>query len=154
VIGVMRKLGARQAAVAGLTVLLMGAGLTTTAVAASASQSRTQAGKSAVVVKVTKHKPFGKIVVTVKDFALYYRPKGTCTGACLAYFPPLLMPSGKTVPKGARCLGTAAYGSHHRLQVTYRKHRLYTYVGDIAPGTVSANGVAGFAVVKVAAHCG
>jgi predicted lipoprotein with Yx(FWY)xxD motif len=140
--------------VAGLTVLLMGAGLTATAAAASASQSPPHAAKSAVVVKVTKHKPFGKILVTVKDFALYYRPKGTCTGACLAYWRPMLMPSGKTVPEGARCLGTTAYGSHHRLQVTYRKHRLYTYVGDFAPGTVNGNGADGFAVVKVAAHCG
>jgi predicted lipoprotein with Yx(FWY)xxD motif len=150
----MRMLGARQAAVAGLAVLLMGAGLSSTAVAASASQSRPPAAKSAVVVKVTKHKRFGKILVTVKDFGLYYLPKGTCTGGCLAIWPPLLMPSGKTVPKGARCLGTAAYGSHHRLQVTYRKHRLYTFTGDFAPGTVNRNGVAGFAVVKVAAHCG
>jgi predicted lipoprotein with Yx(FWY)xxD motif len=148
----MKKLGMRQVAVAGLTILLTGAGLTTTAVAASASQAQPQAAKSAVVVKVKTHKPYGKILVTVKDFTLYYLPKGSCTGTCLTAWPPLLMPSGKTKPEGVSCLATVSYGTHHRLQVTYRKHRLYTFSGD-TPGTVNGNGVAGFVVAKVAAHC-
>jgi hypothetical protein len=112
------------------------------------------AGKSAVVVKERTRRHFGKILVTVHGAALYYLPHGSCTAAsgCLAIWPRLVMPAGKTVPKGANCLGTAKFGSHHRLQVTYRKHRLYTFANDSGT-SVTGNGVAGFKVAKVLRSC-
>ncbi len=109
------------------------------------------ATKSAVVVKERVRPHFHKILVTVHGAALYYLPSGSCTGQCLAVWPRLAMPAGKTVPKGATCLGTATFG-HHRLQVTYRKHRLYTFTGDTGT-SVNGNGVAGFKVAKVMRHC-
>ena len=112
------------------------------------------AGRSAVVVKERVRGHFGKILVTVHGAALYYLPHGSCTAAsgCLAIWPRLVMPAGKTKPKGANCLGTAAFGSHHRLQVTYRKHRLYTFVDDSGT-SVTGNNVSGFKVAKVARSC-
>jgi predicted lipoprotein with Yx(FWY)xxD motif len=105
------------------------------------------AAKSAVVVKERVRGHFGKILVTTHGMALYYLPHGTCTGECLSIWPRLMMPAGKTVPKGASCLGTARVGKHG-LQVTYRKHRLYTFADDTG-SSVTGNGVAGFAVAKV-----
>jgi predicted lipoprotein with Yx(FWY)xxD motif len=122
------------------------------ATAASAAPAHPAAGKSAVVVKQAKRGHFGKILVTVPGAALYYLPHGPCTGQCLAIWPPLVMPAGRTVPKGAKCLGTAKFGSHHRLQVTYRKERLYTFVDD-SGGSVTGNGVEGFKVAKVLRSC-
>ena len=89
-----------------------------------------------MVVKERTRHHFGKILVTPKGRALYVLPHGSCTGACLSIWPRLVMPHGKTMPKGAKCLGTAKFGSHGRLQVTYHKMRLYTFADD--SGTRSA----------------
>jgi hypothetical protein len=124
---------------------------TTSAVASPASAPMHSATKSAVVVKERVRPHFGKILVTVHGAALYYLPSGSCTGQCLAIWPRLVMPAGKTKPKGARCLGTSAIG-HHRLEVTYRKHRLYTFTGD-SGSSVNGNGVSGFKVAKVMRTC-
>jgi hypothetical protein len=126
----------------------------TAASAASAhpAAARVATSRSAVVVKERKRPHFGKILVTVRGAALYYLPSGSCTGQCLSIWPRLVMPAGKTMPKGASCLGTARFGSHHRLQVTYRKHRLYTFADDMGT-SVTGNGVAGFKVAKVLRSC-
>ena len=142
--GVMRQLAARRVVTAGLTLVLAGVGLTGTAVGASASPAR--ASHAAVVVKERRHGHFGKILYTTHTQALYYLPSGSFRGGCLAIWPPLLMPRGKTVPKGASCLRTVRFG--RRLQVTYNHHRLYTFISDTG-SSVTGNGVQGFKVAKV-----
>ena len=142
------------------TLALAGGGLSVAVLGGAAPASATPAaahpaaGKSAVVVKEQRRPKFGKILVTVDGAALYYLPHGSCTAAsgCLAAWPRLVMPAGKTVPKGASCLGTAQFGSHHRLQVTYRGKRLYTFTGDSGT-SVNGNGVSGFKVAKVQHSC-
>lgn len=134
------------------TLALTGASLSVAALSgagtAAAAPLHPATTKSAVVVKERVRPHVGKILVTVKHgAALYYLPRGSCNSMCLAIWPRLAMPRGKTVPKGASCLGTARFG-HHRLQVTYRKHRLYTFTGDTGT-SVNGNGVAGFKVAKV-----
>ena len=148
----------------GASLALAGGGLSvaavtgaTAATAASVHPAITAhpaAGRSAIVVKERTRPRFGKILVTVHGAALYYLPHGSCTAAsgCLAVWPRLVMPAGKTVPKGANCLGTAPFGSHHRLQVTYRKHRLYTFVDDSGT-SVTGNNFQGFKVAKVLRSC-
>ena len=116
------------------------------------TSSATVVNRSAKVVKEATRHHFGKILVTPKGSALYYQPSGSCTGQCLSVWPRLVMPAGKTMPKGAPCLGTKAFGAHHRLQVTYRKYRLYTFSGDSGT-SVNGNGVGGFAVAKVVRGC-
>jgi len=132
---------------------LTGASLSVAALSTTSASAAPMhpASKSAVVVRERVRHPFGKILVTVHGAALYILPSGSCTGQCLALWPRLVMPAGKTMPKGATCLGTSSFG-HHRLQVTYRKQRLYTFTGD-SGSSVTGNGVMGFKVAKVMRSC-
>jgi predicted lipoprotein with Yx(FWY)xxD motif len=115
--------------------------------AAGARAAAPSRSTSAVVVKVAKRGGFGKILTTVGGRTLYKHPNGPCTGSCLAVWPPLLMPKGKTVPKGIVGLRTVLLASGRR-QVTYRHRRLYTFVNDSGM-SVNGNGVAGFLVARV-----
>lgn len=108
-------------------------------------------GSSATVVNAAARHGFGKILVTVTGgHSLYEHPKGSCSASCQSVWPPLLMPAGKTTPKGASCLATAKLGNG--LQVTYHGQRLYTFTGDTGH-SVNGNGVAGFVVAKVTTAC-
>jgi predicted lipoprotein with Yx(FWY)xxD motif len=162
-----RTFPARMMLTAGAALALAGGALSVTAVTGATPASATPAvahpasavhpgsvgaSKSAVVVKERDRPHFGKILVTVHGAALYYLPSGTCTGECLSIWPRLVMPAGKTKPKGANCLGTSSFGTHHRLQVTYRGKRLYTFTGDSGT-SVNGNGVSGFKVAKVVRSC-
>lgn len=99
---------------------------------------------AATVVKIDKTEgKFTNVLNTLANFPLYTTATA-CTGTCLQAWPPLLMPKGTTIPRGAPNLATAKFGT--RLQVTYKTHRLYKFVGDTA-GHVTGNGVSGFKVV-------
>jgi predicted lipoprotein with Yx(FWY)xxD motif len=106
-------------------------------------------GKSAVVVKISKSRGgFKNVLTTTAGMgATLYTATG-CSGSCQSIWPPLLMPKGATIPKGPKGLtglGTVKSGKH--LQVTYKKHPLYTFTSD-SGSSVSGNGVAGFTVIK------
>lgn len=116
--------------------------------AARISTAAPAVARKATVVKVVRRHPFGKMLATVKGRSLYILPVGRCNAACLTAWPPLLMPKGTKIPKGTRCLGTAKF--HHRLQVTYRKKRLYLFIGD-SGNSVNGNNVSGFKVAKFSA---
>jgi predicted lipoprotein with Yx(FWY)xxD motif len=139
-----RPMHRRRAAVA-LTALLALAALST--VTARAHAAGTPATNSAVVVKVAQRGGFGKILTTIGGRTLYKHPNGPCTGGCLTIWPPLLLPVGKTIPKGIKGLRAALLPSGRR-QVTYRHRRLYTFVNDSGT-SVTGNGVAGFLVAKL-----
>jgi predicted lipoprotein with Yx(FWY)xxD motif len=149
---ITRPGAARWAGGAAAALALAGTAVAAGPTAASAqsvhAQSVPHATKAAVVVKERVRGHFGKILVTTKGRALYVLPHGSCTGGCLSVWPRLVMPKGKTMPKGANCLATAKFGTDHRLQVTYRKMRLYTFVNDSGT-SVNGNGVAGFRVARV-----
>ena len=138
-----------RAAVAAL--LVSGSTAATVGIAAGAQAQIRPAGSGAVVVAAAKRTGFGTILVTINGgHSLYEHPGGPCTGSCLSIWPPLLMPAGKTVPKGASCLATVKQGSN--LQVTYHGQALYTFTGD-SGHSVNGNGVAGFLVAKVTKAC-
>jgi len=134
--------------------LLVSGSTAATAGIAAAAQAQVRpasAGSSATVVHETSRRGFGKILVTVgAGMSLYEHPNGGCNASCRSIWPPLLMPTGKTTPKGAMCLGTAKLG--HKLQVTYNGQRLYTFTGD-SGHSVNGNGVAGFVVASVTSSC-
>ena len=114
---------------------------------AEAPHTGTSAKPTAVVKEVTRGS-FGEILVTKKGSrALYIDTQPPCTGACLGAWPPLLMPTGKTIPAGAPGLGTTAFGSG-QLQVTDDGMPLYTFSSDTKK-SVDGNAVAGFFVVRV-----
>jgi predicted lipoprotein with Yx(FWY)xxD motif len=128
-----------------LTALATLAVMVTLPAGAHAAATR-PASTSAVVVKVVR-RGFGRMLATVGGRSLYEHPNGPCTGSCLSIWPPLLLPVGKTVPKGIVGLRAVLLPSGRR-QVTYRRRRLYTFVNDSGT-SVTGNGVAGFVVAKV-----
>lgn len=83
----------------------------------------------------------GTVLVNAEGYTLYYlttdeASKVTCTGDCLANWPPALAdqaPSAGDLPKD---LGTVE--GPEGTQLTYDGWPLYTFVGDTAPG--QANG--------------
>ena len=130
--------------------VLMGGVTAATAGIAAAQTGQGPSGTSAVVVKEAFRTGFGKMLVTHgTGMALYTNPAG-CSAACQSIWPPLVMPAGATTPTGAPCLATAKLGT--KLQVTYHKLRLYTFINDTGH-SVTGNGVAGFHVAKVTAAC-
>ena len=142
---------------ASASLLIAGAGVSGTAIASAGTvhpqaKSATVVNRSATVVKQATRRHFGKMLVTLKGRALYYQPTGSCNAMCLGAWPRLVMPAGKTIPKGASCLGTKAFGKHHQLQVTYRKHRLYTFTGDSGI-SVNGNGLIGFVAARTVRGC-
>jgi predicted lipoprotein with Yx(FWY)xxD motif len=133
-------------------VLVSGSTATAAGIAASAqAQIQPPRAGAATVVHVATRPGFGKMLVTVSGgHSLYEIPGGSCTAGCQSIWPPLLMPTGKTTPKGASCLKTAKLGKE--LQVTYHGQRLYTYTGDTGH-SVNGNGLAGFVAAKVTMAC-
>ena len=136
----------RTRVVGATTALALAGSLTSIGVSAAQAQPQQVTRKATVVKVVTRH-PFGKMLATVHGRSLYVlMPGRTCTGGCLAFWPPLLMPRGKTIPLGTRCLDTRKF--HRRLQVAYRDRRLFLFTGD-SGSSVNGNGQAGFVVAKV-----
>jgi len=142
--GAVRR--SRMAAASIGALAMLGASVSVPAPAASAATHRST--PKAKVVHKAKRGTFGKILVTASSSAsLYYIPSNTCTGSCLVIWPPLLMPTGKTVPKGSSGLGTEPFGNG-QLQVTYNGKGLYTFYEDVGT-SVYGSGVGGFRVAQV-----
>jgi predicted lipoprotein with Yx(FWY)xxD motif len=107
--------------------------LAATAVAAVVGGSFLAPAASAQThAKATKG-TYGKILVTLKKRTLYIQPGGTCTAGCLTIWPPLLMPTGTTMPAGATGLGTVSMSEG--LQVTFNGLPLYTFYTDTKKAT-------------------
>lgn len=92
----------------------------------------------------------GRILVDGRGRSLYLfekdrNGKSSCNGACLAYWPPLIA-SGKAVAKPgvkASLLGRTKRRDG-RWQVTYKRHPLYTFVGDTKKGQTNGEGLTDF----------
>lgn len=101
---------------------------------------------SAVTVKLVSHGSLGKILVNGAGMTVYIYTadsanKSACTGTCATVWPPVIVPKG-TKPKGGpgvNKLGTLSVGG--KLELTWNKHPLYTYVLDTGPGVVNGNAV-------------
>jgi predicted lipoprotein with Yx(FWY)xxD motif len=151
-----RLMGGSVAAV-GLVVLLAACGGGGSKVSSTAGQSAatptttnsvpaTSPAASATVVAITNPK-LGAILADAKGMVLYTYTgddpgKGGCTGACLKFWPPLLLPAGvmaATAGPGVTGLGTVVRSDG--TQVTYRGMPLYTYVSDTKPGQTSGQDV-------------
>ncbi len=121
---------------------------------AAAATHTAVASTAAVKVEVKTVAKYGKILVDQKGLPLYYDSKNTsghwaCTGACLTYWPPLLLPAGQmaaSMAAGLKGLGTvkAPYGT----QVTWHGKALYTFIKDSA-GKVTGNDVGNFFVASL-----
>ena len=78
-------------------------------------------------------------------FARDHRGKSACSGACAQNWPPLLT-TGK--PKAGTGASAAKLDTVKRkdgkVQVTYRRHPLYRFAADRAPGDVNGQGLTEF----------
>lgn len=82
----------------------------------------------------------GRILVDGRGHTLYLfakdkHGKSTCTGGCATFWPPLIASGRPVASAGAKAslLGTTRRADG-RLQVTYGRHPLYTFVKDVRSG--------------------
>ncbi|MGZ8766129.1 MAG: COG4315 family predicted lipoprotein [Acidimicrobiia bacterium] len=151
---------ATPAFVIGAAVILAACGSSDSSTKASASTTSTSAADSTstAVVETVADPQLGTILVDTDGKTLYTLTNGgqavACTGACLAAWPPLLLPPGTTEATGSSGvtdLGTTPAGSDE--QVTHAGLPLYRFAADTAAGDANGEGIASFGgtwhVVKV-----
>jgi predicted lipoprotein with Yx(FWY)xxD motif len=92
----------------------------------------------------------GRIVANSAGRTLYIFSKDTngksaCAGMCAKFWPPLIAAGKPRASAGARAslLGTTKRADG-RMQVTYKRHPLYTFVKDTKKGQVHGEGVTAF----------
>jgi predicted lipoprotein with Yx(FWY)xxD motif len=92
----------------------------------------------------------GQILVDSQGRTLYLFKKdtgttSTCSGACAAAWPPLLVNGKPTVGSGANAslVGTTTR-PEGKTQVTYNGHPLYLFAQDQKPGETNGQGVSAF----------
>ena len=92
-----------------------------------------------------------RMLVTAEGKTLYiFAPdkanKSVCTGACAAFWPPLLLPAGKAIPSSppgsSGTFGVALRPDGTR-QLSYDGAPLYTFAKDTQPGDINGQGVEG-----------
>ena len=108
--------------------------------AASSSAATVDLGKSSL----------GRMLVTSRGRTLYLFEKdrngrSSCTGTCATYWPPLLTTGKPHAGTGVRAglLGTVRR-SDGKLQVTYKRHPLYTFALDKRAGQTKGEGLDDF----------
>lgn len=122
-------------------VALLGLGGVGASVGAHAA-ARTQ---TASLVKTTP----ARMLVTGQGMTLYvYAPdkknKSVCYGQCAAFWPPMIVAAGATVPatmtgvKGTFGVTMRTNGKH---QLTYNGAPLYTFIKDKKPGQMAGQGL-------------
>ena len=92
----------------------------------------------------------GRILVNSGGHTLYVfgkdrNDKSACAGMCAKFWPPLIASGKPRALAGARAslLGTTKRGDG-RLQVTYNRHPLYTFVKDTKRGQTHGEGLSAF----------
>jgi predicted lipoprotein with Yx(FWY)xxD motif len=131
--------------IAGLAVLALAAAI----FAGGAAIASSATSKPATVKTGTS--ALGRIIVDGRSHTLYLFKKDThgksaCAGACAQNWPPLLT---KGKPKAGRAAKASLLGTTRRsdgtTQVTYKKHPLYTFVGDSGKrGSTKGEGITAF----------
>jgi predicted lipoprotein with Yx(FWY)xxD motif len=108
------------------------------------------ASSSSVTKVGTASSNLGRILVdkhgrTLYLFARDKRGKSACSGACAAYWPPLIASSKPRAFAGAKqsLLGRTRRADG-RMQVTYRHHPLYRYAGDMGRGQTNGQSLDDF----------
>jgi predicted lipoprotein with Yx(FWY)xxD motif len=90
---------------------------------------------------------FGPILADAKGLSLYTATGDSatqtgCTGSCLTFWPPLLLPAGQAQPiAGPGVSGLGTFMRADGTQVTYHGKPLYTWIKDTRPGQVTGEGV-------------
>jgi predicted lipoprotein with Yx(FWY)xxD motif len=92
----------------------------------------------------------GRVLVDARGHTLYLfekdkRGMSSCSGACAAYWPPVLTTAKPRAGAGAHAsrLGVTKRADGRR-QVTYARHPLYTFIGDKKAGQTTGEGLTDF----------
>jgi predicted lipoprotein with Yx(FWY)xxD motif len=92
----------------------------------------------------------GQVLVTSSGRTLYLfgkdkNDKSACSGQCASFWPPLIATGKPRAAAGVKAslLGTTKR-SDGRLQVTYRRHPVYTFAKDTKKGQTNGEGVDAF----------
>jgi predicted lipoprotein with Yx(FWY)xxD motif len=128
-----------------ITIVAAAVLLTSLSTALAASKSASRATVS------TAKTGLGKVIVNSRGRTLYLfekdkRHRSTCSGACAAYWPPLIAHRKLIAAGGAKqsLIGTIKRANGTR-QVTYAGHPVYTYVLDTRRGQTKGEGSTLFA---------
>jgi predicted lipoprotein with Yx(FWY)xxD motif len=115
---------------------------------ASAQSPKTKTGAPATIGVTSTS--LGTILVDTHDRTLYLFQKdtgtaSTCTGACVASWPPLTAPTTPTSGNGAKAslIGTTKR-QDGTSQLTYNGHPVYLFIGDQKPGDTNGQGISAF----------
>ncbi len=144
------RIGALRGTAAALAAAALGAsGILATSSASAAS--RAEAHDPAFIQMLNLPK-YGQILVSSKRMTLYALSseaggKVVCTGACLKFWPPLLVgAAAKTVSLGPGVVGTIGFvkRSATTKQVTFDGYPLYEFVKDTHPGQTFGLGIKAF----------
>jgi predicted lipoprotein with Yx(FWY)xxD motif len=128
-------------ALAGALVLAACGGSTKAATPGSPSSSPATTGSA--VVELRNIPGFGSALTTAAGKALYTYTAdsagmSTCTGACLQFWPALLVPAGSSASLGgAGVTGLATISASGGTQVTFNGMPLYTFVNDTKAAQVT-----------------
>jgi predicted lipoprotein with Yx(FWY)xxD motif len=113
-----------------------------------AAVSQAAAGKGPVVA--TASTSLGRVLVDARGHTLYLfgkdrNGKSACSGACAAAWPPLIATAKPRAGAGAETsrLGTTRRADG-RLQVTYNRHPVYTFIKDTKKGQTNGEGLTAF----------
>lgn len=115
-------------------------------VAVGAASAATTSPSAAVKVSVAST-GLGRILVDGRGHTLYLfakdtRGKSTCSGACAAFWPPLVAAGKPHAGPGVKStlLGTTRRADG-RLQVTYNHHPVYLFAKDVRKGDTKGEGL-------------
>ena len=132
-----------------IVALALSAAALVAAVFGDASAAAPQKASKGALVAVRKT-GLGKVLVDARGRTLYLfdkdkRGMSACSGACAAYWPPVLTTAKPRAGAGVRAsrLGVAKRADGRR-QVTYAGHPLYTFIGDKKPGQTAGEGLTDF----------
>jgi predicted lipoprotein with Yx(FWY)xxD motif len=111
---------------------------------------KTEAAGAAGTVVSTGTTSLGRILVNSGGRTLYVfsrdkNDKSACAGMCAKFWPPLIASGKPRASAGARAtlLGTTKRADG-RMQVTYSRHPLYTFVKDTRKGQTHGEGLTAF----------
>jgi predicted lipoprotein with Yx(FWY)xxD motif len=125
---------------------------TATPVVATAAASPTAAVPASLALTSRSTGTLGSFLVGPNGMTLYTLSSdtstgGTCTGGCLANWPPLLVAPGGTVsgPSGATgTFATVVRADTGQTQVTYDGRPLFYFAHDTVPGDTNGQGIKAF----------
>jgi len=127
--------------VAGVALAL--GGLSAGVIAAAPAGATTSRTAKAVLVKTVSVANVGKVLASGKTLYILKGSNASCTAACLAVWPALVLPKGVTKATAGPGVNKAKLGTVTRSggvrQVTYGGKPLYYFVGDTAPGQAHGN---------------